>query len=124
MGAMRSLSIGVVALGLLLLLVAPGPLWASELPIALVSLSSPVAPFTDATIQVQTSPAANCSITVLYKSGPSKAKGPYPQTADGRGRAAWRWRVGSNTTPGRWPIVVRCDKDGDSGELRMSFEVR
>ncbi len=117
------LSTGAV-LALLLLLATAGLLWAAELPVALVSLSSPVARFTDATIQIQTSPGAKCSITVQYKSGPSKAKGLYPQTADGRGRIAWRWRVGSNTTPGRWPIVVRCERGGDSGELRTSFEVR
>ena len=123
MGAGNRL-IGGFVLGLLLLLARASPLWSADLPIALVSLSSPVAPFTDAAIQVQTSPGADCSITVLYKSGPSKAKGLYPQTADGRGRVAWRWRVGSNTTPGRWPVIVRCQKGGDSGELRTSFEVR
>src|SRR2546426_11733756 len=26
--------------------------------------------------------------------------------ADGKGRVAWQWRVGSNTTPGEWPIIV------------------
>jgi micrococcal nuclease len=89
-----------------------------------VSLSSPVVPFDDATIRIQTSPGAECAITVLYKSGPSKAKGLFPQTADGRGRITWRWRVGSNTTPGRWPIVVKCAKEGERGELKTSFEVR
>ena len=123
MGARSHVSRGVV-FGLILLLAPANPLWSAELPVALVSLSSPVAPFTDATIQIQTSTGANCSIIVLYKSGPSKAKGLYPQTADARGRVAWRWRVGSNTTPGRWPIIVRCEKGGDSGELRTSFEVR
>lgn len=116
-------STGVV-LALLLLLAIASPLQAGELSISLVSLSSPVVASRDATIQIQTSPGAKCSITVLYKSGPSKAKGLYPQTADGSGRVAWRWRVGSNTTPGRWPIVVRCEKGGDSGELRTSLEVR
>jgi len=43
--------------------------------LSLVQLSSPVAPFTDATISVKTAPAASCAITVLYKSGPSRAKG-------------------------------------------------
>jgi micrococcal nuclease len=108
---------------LLLLLSAASPAWA-ELPISVVSLTSPVAPFTDATIQVQTSPGASCSITVLYKSGPSRAKGLAPQTADSRGRVTWIWRVGSNTTPGQWPIAVRCQKGYDSGELKTSFEVR
>lgn len=107
-----------------LLLATVSPIWAADLLLSVVSLSSPVAPFTDATIQVQTTPGASCSITVLYKSGPSKAKGLYPQTADGKGLITWRWRVGSNTTPGRWPIVVRCEKGSDSGELRTSFEVQ
>ena len=117
------LSTGVV-LALLLLLAIASPLGAGELPISLVSLSSPVVASRDASIQIQTSAGAKCSITVIYKSGPSKAKGLSPQTADGRGRVGWRWRVGSNTTPGRWPIVVRCERGGDKGELRTSFEVR
>jgi hypothetical protein len=109
---------------LLLLLATGSPLWAADVPISVVSLTSPVAPFTDATLQIQTTPGASCSVTVLYKSGPSRAKGLYPQTADGKGQITWRWRVGSNTTPGRWPIVVRCGNGGDTGELRTSFEVR
>lgn len=111
-------------LGALLLLATAGSIWAADLPISVLSLSTPVAPFSDAAIKIQTSPGASCGITVLYKSGPSRAKGLYPQTADGKGRITWRWRVGSNTTPGRWPIVVRCEKGGEGGELRTSFEVQ
>lgn len=118
MGRSRFLIAGVVFLAL------ASSLWAADLPISVVSLTSPIAPFTDATLEIQTTPRASCSITVLYKSGPSKAKGLYPHTADGKGRITWRWRVGSNTTPGRWPIVVRCEKGGESGELRTSFEVQ
>ena len=98
--------------------------WAAALPISVVSLTSPVAPFTDATLQIQTVLEASCSITVRYKSGPSKAKGLISQTADSKGRITWQWRVGSNTTPGEWPIVVRCRKGSESGELKTSFEVR
>jgi len=106
-----------------LLLALGGPIWAADLPISVISLSSPVAPYDDATLEIQTRPGASCGISVLYKSGPSRAGGLIPQTADSKGRIAWRWRVGSNTTPGRWPIVVTCQKDGDAGELRTSFEV-
>ena len=109
---------------LILLLSLVGPVFAADLPVSVISLSSPVAPFDDATIQVQTRPGANCHITVLYKSGPSRARGLIPQSADSKGRIAWTWRVGSNTTPGRWPIVITCEKDGERGELRTSFEVR
>ncbi len=66
----RKRAVGVATL--VLLLAAVLPLWAADLPISVASLSSPVAPFTDATIQIQTSPGAACTITVLYKSGPSR----------------------------------------------------
>ena len=106
------------------LLVTAQPLWAADLAVNLVSVTSPAPPFSDATLEVTTAPEALCQITVLYKSGPSRAKGLMPQQANARGRAAWTWRVGSNTTPGTWPILVTCRKGGDQAELRTSFEVR
>ena len=87
-------------------------------------MSSPVAPFSDAQAQVQTSPGAVCDIVVTYKTGPSRAKGLHPATADGRGRVAWQWRVGSNTTLGHWPIAVSCVKGTERAEARTQFEVR
>jgi len=101
-----------------------GLAWAAGLPVSLVQLSSTVAPFSDATITVKTAPAASCAIAVLYKSGPSRAKGLDPKLADRSGFVAWRWRVGSRTTPGQWPVVVTCEHDGNRGELRTMLEVR
>ena len=100
-----------------------GPARAADLPITLISVTSPAAPFTDATLTISTSPGANCSIVVHYKSGPSRAKGLISKLANSSGRVSWTWRVGSNTTPGRWPIVVTCEKGMDRGELRTTFEV-
>lgn len=114
----------VVTAAWLLLLFFRVPVFAADLAVNLVSVTSPAAPFTDASLEVKTSPEALCQITVIYKSGLSRAKGLVPRQADGRGRAAWTWRVGSNTTPGRWPIVVLCRKGGDEAELRTAFEVR
>ncbi len=115
----------LLALSLTLYLVGLqlGPARAADLLITLISVTSPAAPFTDATLTISTTPGANCSIDVRYKSGQSRAKGLIPKVASISGRVSWTWRVGSNTTPGRWPIVVRCDKGGDHGELRTSFEV-
>jgi len=96
---------------------------AADLPIALISVTSPAAPFTDATLTISTTPGANCSIVVHYKSGPSRAKGLVPKVASNSGRVSWTWRVGSNSTFGRWPIVVTCEKGTDHGELKTSFEV-
>ena len=76
------------------------------------------------TLEIQTTPGATCSITVRYKSGPSRAKGLVPKTAGAKGRVVWQWRVGSNTTPGRLPIDVSCEKGEARGEVRTTFEVR
>lgn len=96
---------------------------ATDLLITLISVTSPAAPFTDATLTISTAPGANCSLAVYYKSGASRAKGLVPKMASNSGRVSWTWRVGSNTTPGRWPIVVTCEKGTDHGELRTAFEV-
>ena len=108
----------------LLLLVFARPTWAADLPVSVVALSSPVAPSSDATLEIQTTPGTTCAITVHYKSGPSRAKGLVPKTADARGRVVWQWRVGSNTTPGQWPISATCQQGEARGDVRTSFEVR
>ena len=78
----------------------------------------------DAALEIQTARGATCAITVHYKSGPSRAKGLVPKTAAASGGVAWQWRVGSNTTPGRWPINVTCQKGEARGDVRTRFEVR
>lgn len=114
-----ALSLTVCLVGLQL-----GPARAADLLITLISVTSPAAPFSDATLAISTTPGANCSIVVRYKSGPSRAKDLVPKVASASGRVSWTWRVGSNTTPGRWPIVVTCDKGTDHGELRTNIEVQ
>jgi hypothetical protein len=83
----------------------------------LVQVTSPVSAGSEASVTVAVSPAQTCSITVNYKSGPSQAAGLYPQRGT---RISWTWTVGTNTTPGRWPIVVLCAR---SGSLQTSFVV-
>ena len=100
-----------------------GPAQAADLLITLISVTSPAVPFIDATLTISTSPGANCSIVVNYKSGPSRAKGLIPKVAGSSGRVTWTWRVGSNTIPGRWPIMVTCEEGMDRGELRTAFQV-
>lgn len=107
-----------------LLVGTPSPVRAQPLPVRLVSPTSPVSPGDDATVTVQTTPGALCLITVRYKSGPSRARGLVPKIADSRGIVTWTWRVGTRTTPGRWPIIVTCSADGRQGTLETSFEVR
>jgi hypothetical protein len=88
--------------------------------VRLLSVTSPASPGSYATLRASVSPSRTCSITVYYKSGPSHAQGLYPKRPV-NGRVSWTWKVGTRTTPGRWPIVVSC---GPAGTLRTSFVVR
>ncbi len=96
----------------------------AQLQIRLISVTSPARPGIDATIRVMTVPKAACTIAVYYKSGASRAQGLVPKTADTRGTVTWTWRVGTRTTPGTWPIVVKCSAGGKPGVLRTSFMVQ
>ena len=111
-------------LALLASLSATGPALAAELPIEVATVSSPASRRSTAALEIQTEPGAACTIAVIYPSGPAHEDSLVPQVADGTGRVAWRWTVGSRTTRGRWPIVVTCEKGRDLGRLETSFEVR
>lgn len=114
--------IGLLVLVLVPLLVSVA--LAQPLQIRVMSLTLPVSPGGDASITIQTAPNASCSITVIYKSGSSRAQGLFPQSADSRGRVAWTWRVGTRTTPGKWPIIGTCSAGGRQATLETAFVVR
>jgi hypothetical protein len=90
---------------------------AASARVRLVSVTSPIRHGAYATLTVSVVPTATCSITVYYRSGPSHAAGLYPKRG---GRISWMWKVGTRTTPGRWPISVSC---GSAGTLQTSFVV-
>ncbi len=115
----------LVLIPVLSLIVALAPVAsAQQLQVKLVSLTSPVSPGSDATVVVQTVPNASCSITVIYKSGPSRASGLVPKTSDNKGNVSWTWRVGTRTTAGKWPIIATCSAGGNQGKLETAFVVR
>lgn len=93
---------------------------AADARVRLLSVTSPIRHGAYATLVARVSPARRCLITVYYKSGPSTAQGLYAKRPR-NGRVSWTWKVGTRTTPGRWPIVVSC---GSAGTLRTSFVVR
>ena len=80
----------------------------SQSGITVVSLTNPVSKGAEASLTIKTSPGSLCSITVYYKSGPSKASGLEPKTADASGLVSWQWSVGVRTTSGNWPIEIKC----------------
>lgn len=96
---------------------------ATPITLEMVSVTSSVARGADATLRARTAPGAYCTITVYYKSGPSEAAGLSPKTADAQGNVSWTWRVGTNTTPGSWRIVVTAEKDGSQVSATTYFTV-
>jgi hypothetical protein len=85
----------------------------------LISVTSPARRNSYATLVARVIPTRRCTITVLYKSGPSQAQGLNPKRPV-NGRVSWTWKVGGNTTLGRWPIHVNC---GSAGSFQTHFTV-
>jgi hypothetical protein len=83
-----------------------------------LSFTATVSPNNYAELTVKVTPKARCSITVQYDTVVSKAKGLGRKTG---GTITWRWKVGSTTNPGRWPVTVDC---GKSGKLALKLRVR
>lgn len=61
-----------------------------------------------ASVSAKTGAKIGCTITVQYKSGPSKASTLKPKTSDAAGNVSWSWKVDSKTTPGSWPVIINC----------------
>jgi len=82
-----------------------------------VSFTGVVSPNDYATLKVSVSPRARCTIKVVYDTVVSAAKGLGPKTGT---TLTWRWKVGSATHAGRWPVTVDC---GNSGKLSLRLRV-
>jgi micrococcal nuclease len=63
-------------------------------------------------------PRARCTITLVHETTVSHAQGLSPKTGS---LITWRWKVGSSTHPGSWPVTVNC---GKSGKLALRLRVR
>jgi hypothetical protein len=92
-------------------------------PLTVESLTSPISRGSTASLTIKTAPGAQCTITVLYKSGPSSSAGLGPQTAGADAMVTWSWKVSSSTTPGTWSITVTAESGGGSNSLTISFQV-
>jgi hypothetical protein len=91
--------------------------------VSVVSFTEAVKAGSKASITVQTAEGATCTIVVIYASGPSKAAGLEPKTADGHGQASWTWTVGSATTPGDRQVTVTCHQGPLSGSVDATLAV-
>ncbi|MBS4022985.1 MAG: MBL fold metallo-hydrolase [Dethiobacter sp.] len=96
------------------------PTPAPENKLSVISYTETVPQGGTASITVQGKPNTQYSITVTYKSGPSKASGLETKTSGSDGKVSWTWKVGANTTPGSWPI----DINGGGESVRVNFTVQ
>lgn len=76
-----------------------------------------------ASVTIKTSKGARCSIDVQYSSGSATAKGLDSKKANSSGGITWKWKVGSNTTRGTWPIDIWCELGDRSGSVSTEFKV-
>jgi hypothetical protein len=77
-----------------------------------------VSPNETASLVVGVSPRARCTIKVIYDTTVSHAQGLGPRSGT---RITWRWKVGSSTHAGSWPVTVDC---GKSGRLALRLRVQ
>jgi hypothetical protein len=70
-----------------------------------------------ATVTVAVKPRARCTIGVYYTTRMSEARGLGAKTG---ATITWRWQVGSNTIPGRFPVRIDC---GNSGKAHTTIRV-
>ena len=118
---MRSVT-ALLAVALLIATLPPATVAAAFPPVKFLSIRSPVPRGGQAAVTIQTTPGTPCAITVFYRSGPSRASGLEPKPADASGRVTWTWKVGTRTTPGRWPIRVECGEH-DITRIETEFTV-
>ena len=83
------------------------------------SLTSPIVRGQTASITVKGKPDVEYTIKVIYKSGPSTAKGLEPKISELNGLVTWSWKVSSRTTAGDWSIEV----SGDGSSITVPFVV-
>ena len=90
-----------------------------ELDVSVISITSPLKPGSQATLEIQGKPNTEYDITVKYASGASTASGLEPKTADSDGKVSWSWKVGSQVKAGIYTATIT--SGGKS--LTVEFEV-
>jgi len=95
-----------------------------EFSIKIIQSAGTENPGDNATESIETVAGASCTIEVVYKTTISKAEGLTAEAAGSDGTVSWTWKVGTNTTPGSWPIYMSCTLDGISKQIQDSVNVQ
>jgi len=77
-----------------------------ENQIEIITFISEINPGQFAYLEIKGEPNTTYSITVTYSSGPSKSKDLCDKISNSLGVVSWKWRVGVNTLPGEYSVVV------------------
>ncbi len=73
-----------------------------------------------ASVTIQTSPGAECSIQYVTPHGTvSRARGLESQTTDSDGRASWTWKIGTHTEPGTGSVTVACNGESATTPIEI-----
>lgn len=102
--------------------------------VALGSLSQTVAPGSEASANVRTTPGADCKISVDYnkdntttmkmKVAPMSDPGLITKKADDWGTASWSWDVPTDATLGKWYAKVICSRGDNWANAVMDLIVK
>jgi hypothetical protein len=72
------------------------------------TVSTPITPGSNASINLQTLSGSTCTILVTYNGVASTDTGLRPKAADDYGTVAWSWTLPASVPYGSFPIVVTC----------------
>lgn len=87
-------------------------------------ITSPVAPGSNASLNLKTTATAKCAIAVEYNKIPSKDSGLAPKSADDFGVVSWTWTVDKSAAVGKWPIKVMCEYGKKSAAVQADLIVK
>ena len=93
-----------------------------ELPVGtltLIEMTETVSAGKKASVTVRGLPNTEYSITVIYSTSVSQASGLSEKTTDENGLVSWSWRVGNQTKPGRYEIIIQCQSE----KINLFFNV-
>jgi hypothetical protein len=69
-----------------------------------------------ATLQAQTTPNTQCTLSADYTGGPHLLAA----TSDGTGAVSWSWRVARQAPTGVWPVTVACGSSTASTQITVT----
>lgn len=90
---------------------APAIAASAQPTITVVKLTSPIKHGKTAKLIIKTTPGLQCNLAYKMPSGYySTAKGLGIKYADKKGLCTWKWKIGSNTTPGTGQLIITVNR--------------